>query len=63
MTENLTKVRDPHRPAGVPSPRAHEKRTVFENDLLPLMALLGVVYGWVLAFLTGAVALIVILAG
>lgn len=60
MTQNLTKVL--RRLAGVRSLRAHGKRTPLENDLLPVMALLGAVYGWVLAVASGAVALIVILA-
>jgi hypothetical protein len=63
MAQNLTELRNPIRPDGVPSHRSHGKRGPLENDLLPVMALLGAVYGWVLACIAGAVALVVILAG
>ena len=62
MTRNLTRGRRSHGPTGAPSHRALANGTALGGDLLPLMALLGAVYGWVLAFIGGAVALVVILA-
>jgi len=45
------------------SRRGSRGTAVLKNDLLPLAALLGAVYGWALVLLGGVVAVIVMLVG
>ncbi len=59
-TRNPTKPRGPDQLAGPPGGEFGDNSPLKDN-LLAVMAVLGATYGWVLALLTGVIALIVIL--